>query len=116
MIGYETDEIIEKLFKSPLERYQQGLEERMREGSGYVFDRVNLLHYRLHKISLDRGGSYIDSPKWLINKKITINPKHNDDKCFEYAVTVTLNYQKINNDPEEIYNISLLLISMIGMK
>ena len=38
MIGYETDEIIKKLFESLLERYQQGLEEKTREGSGYVFD------------------------------------------------------------------------------
>ena len=31
MIGYETDEIIEKPFKSLSERYQQGLEEKMRD-------------------------------------------------------------------------------------
>ena len=30
-IGNETDEIIEKLFKSLLERYKQRLEEKMRE-------------------------------------------------------------------------------------
>ena len=34
MIGYEADEIIEKLFIYFLERYQQGLEEKMRKGSG----------------------------------------------------------------------------------
>ena len=61
------------------------------------------MHCKLHKISLNRGGSYIDSPKWLKNKKATINPKHNDDKCFQYAVTVSLNYQKVNNHPEKIY-------------
>ena len=29
-----------------------------------------------------RGGSYIDSPKWLKNKKTTINPKNNDESAF----------------------------------
>ena len=48
-------------------------------------------------------------------QKATINSKNNDEKCFQYAVTVALNYQKINNHPEEIY-VTLLLISMIGMK
>ena len=39
-------------------------------------------------------------------QKKTINAKNkNDDKCFQYAITVTLNYQQINNHPEEIYNI-----------
>ena len=41
----------------------------------FVFDSVGLLHYKCHKISLNRSGSYIDSPKWLKNKKATINPK-----------------------------------------
>ena len=26
------------------------------------------------------------------NKKATINPKSNDDKCFQYALTVALNH------------------------
>ena len=106
MIAYETGEIIEKLFQYLLERYQQGLEVKKREGSGYVFDSVDLLHYGLHKITLKRGGSYINSSKWLKNKRATIIPKNKDDKCFQYVITVALNYQKINNHLEEIYNIT----------
>ena len=62
------------------------------------------MHYDLNKISLSRGKSYIDSPKWLKNKKDTINPKNNDDKCFQYALTVALNYEQIKNHPERISN------------
>ena len=56
-IGSDTDEVIENLFKSLLQRYQ----EKMR-GSEFVFDGVNLLHYDLNKISLNGRGSYIKSP------------------------------------------------------
>ena len=35
------------------------------KGSKFVFDSVDLLYYKLHKKSLNRCGSYIDSPKWL---------------------------------------------------
>ena len=52
MIGYETDEIIEELFESLLQKYQEGLEERMRR-SEFIFDRIGLLCYKLHKISLN---------------------------------------------------------------
>ena len=38
-------------------------------------DSVDLLYYKCHRISLNRGGSYIDSPKWLKNNKETINLK-----------------------------------------
>ena len=72
------------------------------KGSEFVVDSVDLMHYKCHKISLNRGGSYIDSPKWLGNKKSTINPKNNDDKCFQYAVTVALNHQSIQYNPGRI--------------
>ena len=78
MMGNEPDEIIEEPFESLLQKDQQGWEEKMR-GSEFVFDSVDLLHYILHKISLNRIGSYIDSSKWLKNKKKTMSPKNNDD-------------------------------------
>ena len=56
------------------------------------------LYYDFNKISLNRGGSYIDSPKWLKDKKSTINPKNNDDKCFQYAVTLALNIDRTKKD------------------
>ena len=46
---------------------------------------------------------FIDSPKWLKDKKSTINPKNNDDKCFQYAVTLALNLDNINKHPEKEY-------------
>ena len=74
MKGIETNDAINELFNSFLTRYQEGLETKMK-GSGYVFDKVDLLEYHLHKISLNRGSSYINSPEWLKRKRATINPK-----------------------------------------
>ena len=71
-------------------------------GSEFVPGSIDLLYFHLQKIGLKRGGSYIDSPEWLKNKKATINPKNNDDNCFQYALTVALNYQNIKNNPEII--------------
>ena len=51
------------------------------------------------------GGSYIDSPDWINKKKVTMNSKNKDDKCFQYAVTVALNYEEINWNPERVSNI-----------
>ena len=97
--------MIEELFKSFLQKYQEGLEESIR-GSEFIFDSVDSLYYNLNKVSLSRGGSYIDSPKWIKNKKATINPQNKkDDRRFHYAVTVALNYQKIKNNPERISKI-----------
>ena len=75
---------------------------RINEKSEFVFDSVDLLHYKLHKINLNRSGSYVDSPKWLKHKKATINPKNDDDKCFQYAITAALNIEQIKSHPERI--------------
>ena len=48
----------------------------------FFFDSVGLLQYKLNKICLNRGRSYIDSREWLKNKKATINSKTNDDTAF----------------------------------
>ena len=74
--------------------------------SEILLDGVNALYYDLNKISLNRGKSYIDSPKWLKNKKTTINPQNKkDDRCFQYALTVALSYQNIKNNPQRVSKI-----------
>ena len=53
-MGSETDAIIEELFKSFLQKYQEGLEQSMR-GSAFVYDSVDALYYNLNKVSLSRS-------------------------------------------------------------
>ena len=62
MIIDEVDETIEKLFKLPIERYQNNLEKSMK-GSEFIFVYNHLLYYKCHKINLNRGGSYIGIKK-----------------------------------------------------
>ena len=73
-------------------------------GSKFVYDDV--LYHNLNKVSLSRSGSYIDSPKWVKNKRATINPQNKkDDRCFQYVVTVALNHEQIKDHPERISKI-----------
>ena len=105
MIGSDTNENIKDFSESFLQRYQKGLEESMRIRE-FVYDSVDVLYYNLNKVSLNRGGSYIDSPKWVKNKRATINPQNKkDDRCFQYAVTVALNHEQIKDHPERISKI-----------
>ena len=104
MIGGDTNEIIKSLFESFLQRFEENLQEKMR-GSDFEFDGINLFYYNFNKTSIYRGGSYLDSPKWLKDKKSTINPKNNDHKCFQYATTLALNFDNINNRPEKVSKI-----------
>ena len=99
MNGTDTTDAINELIDSFMKRYQEALETKMK-GSSYIFEHIDLLEYHFHKISLNRGSSYIESPEWLKNKGVTINTKNKDNKCFQYAITAALNYQNINNHLE----------------
>ena len=103
-MGVDTHEIIKNLFDSILQRYQKGLQESMR-GSDFVFDYLESLNYIFHKIDIKRSGSYTEVPKWINNKKASINPQNKDDKCFQYAVKIALNYDMIENHPERLNNV-----------
>ena len=41
----------------------------------------------------------------IIQKKATINPKNDDDKCFHQEPTIALNHEKIQSHLESISNI-----------
>ena len=70
----DANEIVDEHFESICSRYEGNLETSMR-GRDFIFDSVQLLYYKCHKINFKRGGSYIDSPDWIKKKKATINPK-----------------------------------------
>ena len=104
MSGDDTNEIIKLLFESFLQRFEENLQNKMR-GSEFEFDGINFFYYSFNKTSIYRGGTYIYSPKWLKDKKSTINPKNNDDKCFQYTVTLALNLDNIEKNPQRISKI-----------
>ena len=75
------------------------------KGSDFIFNGVNYLFYDLNRITISKGGSYIESPKRLKDRKCTINQKNNDNKCFQYATTLALNFNNIDKHPQRISKI-----------
>ena len=104
MSGSETEEIMEKLIMILLKKYQDNLQNKMK-GSDFIFNGVNYLFYDLNRITISKGGSNIKSPKWLKDKKYTINQKNNDTKCFQYATTLALNFNNIDKHHQRISKI-----------
>ena len=81
MIDDQADEVIKDLFNSLKNRHQNNLESM--KGNEFVFDWFFYCIINVTKENPNCGGSYIDSPKWMKNKKATINPiNKKDNKCF----------------------------------
>ena len=103
IIGSETEEVAEKLIMSILQKYQDNLKNKMK-GSDFIFNGINYLFNYFNRITISKGGSYIESPKWLKDKKC-INQKNNDNKCFQYAATLALNINSIDKHHQRITKI-----------
>ena len=102
MWGSDTDDIIIELFRSFLHNYQEELKKI--KGSDFVFKSVGLMDYKLHRVHLKRGGSYIKSPKWLLHKGATINLKNkNDDECLRWSTISALKYSEITKKSLKTY-------------
>ena len=96
-MGSDTENGIDALFNTILERIQKAVETSNERGSGFTHESVALLYYYFQKIDIRRGESYIISPDWIASKKATINPKNEkDNECFKWSIIAGLNCNKIN--------------------
>ena len=102
---YDNSEDILNLLYDSLLKYFNDKLLICRTDSSYVLESVEGLSIHFHKIDLKRGSLYIPKPKWLENKKATINPKNmNDNFCFVYAATIAIYHKEIGHHPERNSN------------
>ena len=80
------NDVDDELLESLRSRYQGNLETSV-TGIDFIFDLVQLMYYRCHKVNFRRSSSYIDSPDWIKKKKATkiqkiqmINSTQDDQK------------------------------------
>ena len=74
----DANYVIDELFESVCSKYQVNLETSM-TGSHFIFDSVQSIYYKCHRVNFILDGSYIDCSDWIKKKKATINAKNTDD-------------------------------------
>ena len=95
-MGSDTEDVIDTLFNTILQRFQQAQETSNDKGSEFIPESVELLYYYFQKINIRRAESYIMSPDWWVNKGATINPTNEkDNKSFQWLIISGLNHNKI---------------------
>ena len=71
-----ANKVVNKFFESLCSKYQDNLEISMRR-SNFIFDSVQPMYFKCHKVNFKRSGWYIDSPDWIKKQK---NPKNKSKK------------------------------------
>ena len=54
--------------------------------SGLVLKQIEMFKFHYDKYNPTRGGTFIELPKWIQNKKACINIQNEDNKCFMYSI------------------------------
>ena len=54
-----------------------------------------MINYILNK---NNKNTFIETPKCIKFKKAILNPKSNDNKSFQYSITLSLYYKEIGNN------------------
>ena len=56
------------------------------KGSGWSLKTIDALQLRINIVNPLKGGTYLDLPKHMKDKKAIINVKNSDNKCFKYSI------------------------------
>ena len=77
---------VEKLIFDIKESILNQMQMYAEKGSNWMFKEVVKLEIHTAEFNPTKGGSYIDLPKWIKDKKAIINIKNKDDKCFLWCI------------------------------
>ena len=72
-MGSDTENVIDTLFNTILERIQQAIASSQKNEGEFTHESVALFYCYFQKIDIRRAESYIMSPNWIVSKKATIN-------------------------------------------
>ena len=121
LYGHKTTERNLKFFEKAIKFYEELVNDEDEYDIVYLSDRINYFdglfsNYviknntdQVSEKSTTNNSTFIKTPEWIKNKKFTNNPQNGDNKCFQYSVTVALNYQNIKQNPERISKIKPVL-------
>ena len=77
-------------FDSFVETMKGEIEAWSARGSGWVFDRIMVAYVNVARYQPLRGGTYLELPQKLKNKKAVINVRNRDEECLKWALRAAL--------------------------
>src|SRR6218665_2019489 len=85
-------------------------------GSGWTIEEIRNVSLNLATYDNIGGSSYFKSPKWLINKKCTVNIKNDYEMCFVYCALAVSHPQKAHPNRVTHYERFVPELNLTGLK
>ena len=68
-MGNNIEDVIDRLFNTLLQRFQNAQETSNERGRKFIPDSVEILYYHFQRIEIRRADSHKISPEWIASKK-----------------------------------------------
>ncbi|XP_060855282.1 uncharacterized protein LOC132932956 [Metopolophium dirhodum] len=75
-----------KLLNGMFNKLLSEQDQFLAKGSGWSLKTIDVLQLRINTVNPLRGGTYLDLPEYIKDKRAIINVKNNDAKCFKYSI------------------------------
>ena len=90
-------EEFEEAYQTSLQKIWKSFDKFIRNGSGWILDRVEKIFLNSYNYQPTGISSYIPTPQAIAKKKAVINVQNeNNKKCFEYSVLAALYHNEID--------------------
>ena len=91
VINLTSTHVISGFINDVIISFEKELEEA-KNGSNLQFTGIEKLSIKTAKSKAMVGGSYIELPEYIKNKKACVNIKNNDEKCFKWSILAFKHY------------------------
>ena len=91
------------------------LSDIWKKASGWVVDEIDTIWLDVASYKLFKGGSYIDLPKILKDKKFSENIQNKDDVCLPWAIVAALYPPCINVSRPSSYPLPATALNLDGI-
>ena len=81
-------------YENSKRKIYETFDSHMSEGSNFTVEAIQQLNICSYRYNPIYASSYLETPKWIANKKCIINIKNRDGNCFEYSILAGLYCQK----------------------
>ena len=81
--------LLDNLTQSLIQNRENNM-ARLEGASNHKLEFINNIYIKFHEINPPNTKTYIPTPKKFLNKNAIINLKNKDDKCFLYAIAISV--------------------------
>ena len=97
-------DVIEERFDKFIDNFWEYIGQLTLEGSGWSFMYIKGIELKIYDYDVIAGGTYIELPKKIKNKRACINVHNKDNMCFKWAILSALHHKDIYGDYDRVTN------------